>query len=382
MSLFPPRPPHWAVRMNYRIRALSWLAVLAVLVLEWRGAAWPLSVWALLLVQFGLYPQLAYVLARRSAKPLATELRTLGLDALCLGFWAAWLGAPLWLSYAMCTGSAMNLAAFKGRRGLGQALLLQACGAVLAVLLHGFRFQPDMGPVATVMCMVALSTYLLAFAQSSSNRTRRLHAIRLRLVESERAVQQQLTENQALQVRLKEQANHDALTGLFNRRFLDATLGRELIRCQREGLTLALIMVDLDHFKRVNDSAGHLVGDEVLRRVASLLNHDSRGSDVVCRYGGEEFLLMLPNMRLNTALERAEHYRESLASSSLLIEGQRLRVTLSAGVACYPEHGQLPGELLAAADRALYQAKSRGRNRVEVAQLIPLDEPAVPAVAA
>ena len=362
--------------MNYRNRALSWAGVMGVIVLQWGGDGRAWTWWAGPVFQFLVYPQLAYLLARRAADPLAVEMRTVRFDSVALGFWAAFLGAPLWLAYALCLGGVMTLAAFRGMQGLAGALALQGLGAVLAVLAFGFHYQPDLAPLPTALCMLALSAYLLIFAQGAHHRTLRLNAIRRRLTESERALQQQLVENEALQGRLREQANHEALTGLFNRRFLDATLGRELIRSQREGLPLALIMIDLDHFKRINDSHGHLVGDEVLRRVAFLLNHDSRGSDVVCRYGGEEFLLMLPNMPLAAAQQRAEHYRESLASSVLLIQGQRLRVTLSAGVACYPEHGQLPGELLAAADRAMYQAKGRGRNRVALAEMPTASTPA------
>lgn len=378
MSPFPPRPPHWVVRMNYRNRAVSWLAVMGVVAWQWWASPWPWFWWVGLGLQFALYPQLAYLFARLSDDPLAFELRTMTFDSLAIGFWVAWLGAPLWLAYALCVCGAMNLAAFKGPRGLLISILLQCVGAALAVLVHGFQFQPDLAPGPTALCMLALSAYMLAFAHGANERTRKLHAIRMRLTDSERALQRQLAENQVLQVRLSEQANRDSLTGLFNRRFLDSTLGRELIRCQREGQPLALIVIDIDHFKKVNDNAGHPVGDEVLRRVAFLLSHESRASDVVCRHGGEEFLLMLPNMPLSAALERAEHYRESLAGSTLLIEGQRLRITLSAGVASYPEHGQLPGELLAAADKALYLAKSRGRNRVEVAQADRFEQPTVP----
>jgi len=364
--------------MNYRNRSVSWLGVMLVVTWQWWASPWPWFWWGGLGLQFLLYPQLAYLFARLSDDPLAFELRTMTFDSLVIGFWVAWLGAPLWLAYALGVCGAMNLAAFKGPRGLLTSILLQCGGAALAVLVHGFLFQPDLAPGPTALCMVVLSAYLLAFAQGANERTRKLHAIRLRLTDSERALQRQLAENQVLQVRLSEQAHRDSLTGLFNRRFLDATLGRELIRCQREGHPLALIVIDIDHFKKVNDNSGHPVGDEVLRRVATLLSHESRASDVVCRHGGEEFLLMLPNMPLAAAVERAVHYRETLAGSTLLIDGQRLRITLSAGVAAYPDHGQLPGELLAAADKALYQAKSRGRNRVEVAQPDRIEQPAVP----
>jgi diguanylate cyclase (GGDEF)-like protein len=166
---------------------------------------------------------------------------------------------------------------------------------------------------------------------------------------------------------LKEEAIRDPLTNLYNRRFLHDYLGRELVRAKREDARIAVLMLDLDHFKRVNDTAGHAAGDEVLVRLATLLKRYIRGSDIACRFGGEEFTLVLPNATLQSAQARAEAICKAVRD-----EGGRLRgVTASLGVAVFPDSTADPEALLRAADRALYEAKDRGRNQVRMASRSP-----------
>jgi diguanylate cyclase (GGDEF)-like protein/PAS domain S-box-containing protein len=171
-------------------------------------------------------------------------------------------------------------------------------------------------------------------------------------------------ELKALYAQLREQAIHDPLTGLFNRRYLEETLGRELARAERLEQPVSLIMGDLDYFKTVNDRYGHLAGDEVLRVFGHLLQHNARESDIFCRYGGEEFLLVLPGLSIENAGERAEQLRTVLASMPINIGSIAIQVTASFGVAAYPQHGRSPTQLIAAADEALYAAKENGRNQV------------------
>lgn len=173
---------------------------------------------------------------------------------------------------------------------------------------------------------------------------------------------------QALQEQLREQAIRDPLTGLYNRRYLDETLGRELILAERYGHPISVIMGDLDHFKAVNDRYGHLAGDEVLRVFGDLLRKHARGSDIYCRYGGEEFLLVLRGMAEDGAFERAEHLRLALAATPVAFGSSRIMVTASFGIAIFPHHGCTGDELTTAADSALYTAKATGRNRVCVSQ--------------
>jgi diguanylate cyclase (GGDEF)-like protein len=161
---------------------------------------------------------------------------------------------------------------------------------------------------------------------------------------------------------LREEAIRDPLTNLYNRRFLHDYLSRELVRAKREGIRVAMIMIDLDHFKRVNDTAGHSAGDEVLVQVAALLKRHIRGSDIACRFGGEEFTLVLPNATLQSARSRAEAIRLAVREESANLMG----ITASMGVAIFPEAAAEPGALLRAADQALYQAKGRGRDQVRI----------------
>ena len=173
-------------------------------------------------------------------------------------------------------------------------------------------------------------------------------------------------EVQALQEMLREQSTHDALTGLYNRRYLEETLGRELVSAERHGYPVSVIMGDLDHFKAVNDSYGHLAGDEVLRVFGALMRQHARGSDIYCRYGGEEFLLVMPQMAEDSAVERAEQLRLAMAASPVPYGASPIAVTASFGVATFPRDGRTGDELIAAADSALYAAKAAGRNRINV----------------
>lgn len=174
----------------------------------------------------------------------------------------------------------------------------------------------------------------------------------------------QLQEIQELQSRLQEQAIRDALTGLFNRRYLDETLPRELSRAKRDGYPLALIMVDIDHFKQVNDTYGHSAGDEVIRSLGAILRRGAREGDIVCRYGGEEFIIALPRMNVEAALVRAEKWRMEVEAILVRHGDFDIRFTISAGASGYPDHATEHENLIECADLALYMSKNDGRNRV------------------
>jgi diguanylate cyclase (GGDEF)-like protein/PAS domain S-box-containing protein len=184
------------------------------------------------------------------------------------------------------------------------------------------------------------------------------------LLESNRQLQARIEEIGQLQIALQELAVRDGLTALYNRRYLDETLEREVSRARREGNPLSLVMLDIDHFKRVNDTYGHQAGDEVLRVLAATLMADIRTEDIACRYGGEEFLILLPGMPLASAMERAERWRKSVEELSIAHGHLAIGFTISLGVAAYPEHGKTPDDLTRCADQALYRAKHEGRNRV------------------
>jgi len=179
-------------------------------------------------------------------------------------------------------------------------------------------------------------------------------------------LQGQLIEIGLLQSQLREQAIRDALTNLFNRRYLDETLERELARAARELYPLCIVMMDIDHFKDVNDTHGHEAGDLVLRSLADAVTRQSRHGDFVCRFGGEEFVLVMPNIGIEVAHERALSLHKNIETLGIPYGRFHLSVTVSMGLAWYPAHGETKEDLLRAADRALYTAKHTGRNQVAV----------------
>jgi len=169
---------------------------------------------------------------------------------------------------------------------------------------------------------------------------------------------------------LRTQSIKDPLTGLYNRRYLDETLEREIRRAGRSDLPVSVLMLDIDHFKRFNDTHGHDAGDAVLRETSNFLSAGIRAEDFACRYGGEEFVVVLPTATVQVAQARAERLRLRLRELSVMHQGHPLeRVTASIGVAEFPRHGLTAKDLLSAADAALYQAKRRGRNMVVVAEV-------------
>lgn len=171
---------------------------------------------------------------------------------------------------------------------------------------------------------------------------------------------------------LREQARTYPLTGLFNRRFLWEFVHREWIRVRRNAGSLAIVMIDLDHFKRVNDTFGHDAGNLVLMEVAALLRSHIRGSDVACRFGGEEFALVLPDTTLEAVQHRAGDIRDAVRGLEIDYRGRMLdRITASLGVAAFPQHAGDPESLLRASDMALYAAKEAGRDRACIASPAP-----------
>lgn len=220
-------------------------------------------------------------------------------------------------------------------------------------------FSPDPDHFATVFVDVTEHKYQQALRDADHQK-----------------LEQQYQEIVSLQEQLHQQVLHDPLTQLHNRRFLDETLPREFARAKREGYAVSFIMLDLDHFKRVNDTYGHAVGDVVLLKISEILKAHSRESDILCRFGGEEFLLVMPRMTPEQAQKKTDEIRQTIANTAIVHAGVTLKVTISSGVAGYPAHAHGIDTLLKLADDALYEAKKGGRNRVNVAP--PLVQEASP----
>jgi diguanylate cyclase (GGDEF)-like protein/PAS domain S-box-containing protein len=217
---------------------------------------------------------------------------------------------------------------------------LMAQGEAMGIL-HLRRSNPDAGPLETIVPLATTVSEALALALA----------------------------NLKLRETLRYQAIRDGLTGLFNRRFVEETFARELQRVTRQGTTLVLAMVDLDRFSDYKETFGYYGGDELLRALGNLIKGRIRDEDIACRYGEDEFLLILPGASLTTALERIEYLRQSVRQLPLLAPDQAFApVTISVGVAVFPDNGFSGDDLISAAGAALSQAKRAGRDAVVVAE--------------
>lgn len=334
--------------------------------------------WGLLALLLLVYPHLQYWRACRAEKPVHAEMTSLLVDSVLLGIFVAALAFPLWLGFSAVVGTLTNNAANKGWRGVGETLLALPGGALIWIAIGGFDLSPDTDWPTTLFCIVGLIGYLAAVGNLGFVRNRQLRVTReeLRLREQElltanEALLNDYQEIDALQQQLREQATRDPLTGLYNRRYLNSTMERELARCKRDGQPLAVVMIDIDYFKKINDTYGHPAGDEVLRNLGAMLGSMARAADLACRYGGEEFLLLMPTMTLQPARVRADELRAAFGATVVEFGDFRLQATLSIGIAVYPDHGSSANELINCADRALYRAKLSGRDQVQVARQTP-----------
>jgi diguanylate cyclase (GGDEF)-like protein len=340
----------------------------------------------------------AMIAATVAAVPLAF-VHSLGLPELSWNWWTWWQGdtvgiilvTPLILAWAARAGTAWT----PWRIAEGAVLVCLLTGVMYAVFgaraaMHirsfpltfailpfivwvAFRFrQREVATVNALVCAMAVWFTLQGsgpFAQGTLNESLLLllafmctvaaTGLVLNAVIDDRG---RATEGMQNALRdLHEQAIRDPLTSLYNRRFLQDYLQRELIRARRERAPLAVIMMDLDHFKRINDRGGHPFGDQVLVETGALLKRHVRGSDIACRYGGEEFAVVLPKTTIESALRRSEE-----VCSAVRAERRLHGTTASLGVALCPTHATDADALLRAADHALYQAKKAGRNQVRM----------------
>lgn len=187
------------------------------------------------------------------------------------------------------------------------------------------------------------------------------------LEEANRQLRGQLAQIESMQTQLREQAVRDSLTGLYNRHYMEEALAQGLAKSCRCDRMLAVVLIDIDNFKQLNDTYGHLAGDEILKGLAQVLIARSRYEDVACRYGGEEFMVILRDTATAVAQQRAEQWREAFSALRFTLGDSIVSATFSAGVAGFPEHSHDRTSLIGAADMALYAAKALGRNRVVVA---------------
>lgn len=171
--------------------------------------------------------------------------------------------------------------------------------------------------------------------------------------------------NVKLSESLSMQSIQDPQSGLYNRHFMEESLQREILRAARKQSSIGIVMADIDHFKNFNDVYGHAAGDKIINQIGKLLKERFRGSDIACRYGGEEFLVILPESSKGDTIKRSNTLREEVKKMAMVFQGQTLgSITISMGIASYPDNGTTMEELLRVADTALYKAKQEGRDRV------------------
>jgi diguanylate cyclase len=309
----------------------------------------PTWVWALLLFNGFVWPHVAFQLARFSSHPYQAERRNLIYDSIAGGFWAAAIGFNLLPTVTVLSMMAMNNIAAGGRRLLLLGCLAQGSGMVIAVLLFSPTFVPTTTPLQIYACLPMLVIYPLALGLVC-------YQLAVKLSEHKHA--------------LGKLSRTDSLTGLLNHGAWTHLLQLEFSKCQRLSRSTTIALIDIDHFKDINDTHGHIVGDDVLKQLGAALINNLRETDVAGRYGGDEFCVILPDTRLCQASEILERLRV-IVNNYRDMRIPELSVSLSIGIATYESHLPDAGRWLHEADKALYAAKSTGRNKVNLAPTEP-----------
>ncbi len=365
------RTHDWVAVNSYRVRVAAFALVGIPIALHVLPRSPGALFWTLFLLQFAIYPHLMQWRTRRCEQPEKAELDNLIVDAVLSGAWAAGLAFPLWISVALFLATLLNHAIMRGMPGVLICPVALLSGALASTTVIAFRVSTDTVGLVTLSSVIGLAIYLSLMGVEFYTYIRRLHEVQEALAAQKQVLQNanavlndQITKIHDLQEKLREQANRDSLTGLFNRRYLEGTLEREIARCKREDTPIAMLLLDIDHFKLINDTYGHQAGDEVLRALARILQDSARVEDIVCRYGGEEFLLVLPKMPLDAARERGEQLRRLFAETPMTYVDRRIRITTSIGISATSTHSETAESLIRCADEALYLAKQNGRNRV------------------
>jgi diguanylate cyclase len=316
--------------------ALGGIAIAGVLVMN--GAA--LELWAALILSTIVWPHLALWRGRRSRNPYRTELRSLMVDSVLGGVWIALMQFNLLPSVVILIMLGMDKMAVGGVRFFARCtgLLIAAC--LVTAAATGFELRPATNMIEIIGSLPLLVSYPIVVGITTYRLARRVR-----------------DQNQLL----LEVSRTDGLTELLNRRYWEDAVSAEFQRCRGSGRQASLLMLDIDHFKAINDEHGHPVGDDVIRSVAHILRDSLREEDVPGRYGGEEFGAVLPDTPAAGAQIIAERVRSRIESTALSRAG--VRATVSIGIAQLYEHDADYGAWIAHADRALYAAKERGRNR-------------------
>ncbi|MER3384635.1 diguanylate cyclase AdrA [Pectobacterium aroidearum] len=305
----------------------------------------PVLLWGLLLLNAFAWPHIAYLLSLRSRDPMRCEKRNLLFDVVFGGIWIGFMGVNLLPSAVIAAMVGMNGTAGGGIKLFVQGILLQCVACVSVLVLFAVPVSLDTTPIQIYACVPMLLIYPIFLGYVTYNTA-------LKLAEHKRM--------------LMEVSIHDGMTNLYNRHHWERLLKHEFDLCQRYKRTATLVLFDIDHFKAFNDNFGHNVGDQAILLLARELTSGFRETDVIGRFGGDEFAVILPQTSAGEALDAVSRIRESL-SLKFLNQTPQLAVFVSVGIAeISPEMGQYM-DWLKSADMALYRAKNKGRRRTEVA---------------
>jgi len=304
--------------------------------------ALPGWIWALLLFHGLLWPHLAYQLSTRSAFPYQAERRNLLYDSMLGGFWAATMQFNPLPAVTILSMMAMNNVAAGGLRLFIRGALAQGAGVLLSWSLFGAGFNTRISPLQIYACLPMLTLYPLAVGMVC-------YRLAIKLSEHKRA--------------LSALSRTDSLTGLLNHGSWKDLLHIKFHKCQQQQIDASIALIDIDHFKAINDTYGHIIGDTVLRHLSNELRRNLRHDDLAGRYGGDEFCVILPRMDRQQALEVMERLRQ-VFSQYRHPQVAELKVSLSIGLAAFDREFPDPSSWLNAADKALYLAKNSGRNRI------------------
>lgn len=302
----------------------------------------PLWVWVFMVANAVLWPHLGYQWARRSNLPYHVEYRNLLIDSFLGGFWVAAMHFNPLPSATTLSMMAMNNVAIGGMRFLLAGAVAQVLGIGTGLLIFSPAFIPQTSPLQLYACLPLLTLYPLALGWICFRQAHTLGRRKRELLALSRT---------------------DSLTGLLNHGAWKDQLEIEFQRCQRQPQGGAIALIDIDHFKAINDTYGHVAGDMVLRQLSKMLKQNLRASDLAGRYGGDEFCVILPDVPLARAAQTMDALRDRFACLGYE-QNPSLKVSLSIGLAAFnPAHSEAT-LWLNDADQALYEAKTTGRNRV------------------
>lgn len=305
----------------------------------------PVWVWCLLILNAFLWPHLAYYLSRTARDPMKCEKLSLLVDVCFGGVWMGAMGMNMLPSALIVSMVGMNSIAGGGIKLFTQGIVFQFVSCFMVMLFFSIPVDIVTTPSQMYACLPMLLIYPVLLGYVTYNTA-------IKLAEHKRE--------------LMEVSIHDGMTNLFNRHYWEHLLSNGFELCQRYQRTATLVLIDIDHFKAFNDNYGHHVGDQAILLLANVLKHEFRETDIIGRFGGDEFAVILPETRVADALDRVNRIRHSLALKSL-DRTPPLPVFISVGIAEFKsEMGQYI-DWLTAADMALYRAKNQGRRCTEVA---------------